>query len=345
MGLYCAQARYAVMLSRVPQAHVQASRVHARPVDVNTYCWLTSNKGDNNMIENMKEYNVREILSNIGFLLLSIFGGILAGLVFGIIGSFIYLILVFPAIMGGIGGYIITESAKYTKTRNSRYVIFSSLLTALILYIAFHYMRYLGLHAITALQTFGDFSDKSLAAAKVVVEYALEKETGHSGFIGYILFKAKQGVSIGRIFSSNKLNLGPIFTWFYWLIEIGIIAFITVSVGKQIAKKPFCEFCNSWYAEQRHIGGISANKEIEILNLIKQRDFAGMGKNLEENSDSPSLELYLQGCKSCDKSNSFLTISKAKYQNGKLVFSELLRTTLKPEEKKLLVDEIKFLEK
>lgn len=295
------------------------------------------------MEENIKQYNARKVFSGIGFLSLSICGGIVAGLTFGMIGSFIYLIFVFPVIMGSIGGYIITKSVKYTKTRNAYFVTVASVLTVIVLYVAFHYMRYIGFGAITALQAFGDFSDKSLEAGKIVAEYALKKETGHSGFIGYMLYKAQQGVSIGRIFSSRRLNLGPIFTWVYWSVEIGVIGFITIATGKQILKKPFCEYCNSWYTGKKHIGGISINKETEILNSIKQKDFTDIGAILEENSESPSLEFYLQSCKSCDKSNSSLSITLVKFLNGRLVSKEISETILKPFEKKLLVEEIKFL--
>ena len=225
------------------------------------------------MTANLTENNNRKFFSDIVFFLLSLFGGVIAGLAFGIVGTFIYLILVFPVMMGSIGGYIINENAKYTKTRNQNFIVLVSFITVLALYVSFHFMRYISLQGMTALQVFGDFSDKSLEAAKVVIEYALKKETGQSGFIGYILFRAKEGVSIGRIFSSTRLNLGPIFTWIYWPIEIGIIAFITVSTGKKVVKKPFCQSCNSWYTEQKHIGGISASKETELLDLIRQREF------------------------------------------------------------------------
>ncbi len=103
----------------------------------------------------------------------------------------------------------------------------TSVLTAMVIFGTIFYTRFLGLQVTTALQAFGDLSDKRLKAANVLVNYSLEKETGHSGFIGYILFKANKGVSIGRIFRSDALNLGPIFTWLYWLVELGVIAFIT----------------------------------------------------------------------------------------------------------------------
>jgi hypothetical protein len=122
-----------------------------------------------------------------------------------------------------------------------------------------------------------------------------------------------------------------------------VIGFLTINGSKQILKKRYCEHCNSWYTEKEHIGSAHINKETEILNSIKQKDFANAGALLEENSESPSLEFYLQTCKSCEKNNSFLSITLAKFLNGRLVSKDISEITMKPIEKKLFIEEIKFL--
>jgi hypothetical protein len=297
------------------------------------------------MEDNMQQNNTRKLFSDIGFVFLSICGGILTGAIFGIIGSFIYLIILFPVIMGIIGGNIITGNVKYTKTRSAFLVTLASVLTVIALYATFHYMRYMGLWIAVTLQAFGDFSDKSLESGKVLLEYALKKETGYSGLIGYVLYKAQQGVSIGRLFRSNSLNLGPIFTWVYWLIEVGVIGFLTMNGSKQILKKRYCEHCNSWYTGNEHIGSVPFNKETEILNSIKQKDFASVGALLEKDTETPSFEFYLQNCsKSCEKGNSFLSVTLVNFLKGRLISKDISEITLKPIEKKLFIEKIKFLE-
>lgn len=297
------------------------------------------------MVEQVKENRFQNFLPMIGFLIFSTFAAFVVGLIFGVVGYFIYLIFVFPIIMGVVGGRIVTKNANYTKPRSLNFVIFTSVLAAIALYGGFHYGRYVVFMASLIFQLSGDFSDKSIEAGKVFAAYALGEETGYSGLIGYILYKAQQGVSIGRIFSSNRLNLGPLFTWFYWLVEFGVIGFITINTGKQILKKPFCEHCNSWYAGKTHIGGVHINKETEVLNLIGQKDFRGVGTILEENPESPSLEFYLQSCESCNTSASFLSITQVKFVNGKLVSKDISETTLTPTQKKSFFEEIKFLKK
>ena len=300
--------------------------------------------------KNIKEVNnyitknntALEFFYKIIFLFLSIFGGLTIGVVFGIIAPFIYLIILFPIIMGFAAGNVITENIQYTKIRNKYFVLFSSVLIVLTLYISFHFISYKALSAVTVFQVAGDFSDKSLEIGKNIFEYTIKQETGYSGFLGYILLKAQQGVSIGKIFSSNKLNLGPIFTWLYWLIEIGVICFITINVSKQALKKPFCEFCNSWYEENKYIGSVHNAQQAEFLDQIERKDFANTGAMLVENAESPSLELHLQYCNSCDQSDAFLKITSEKFIDGRLVINELSKITLKSQELDLLLEGIKY---
>ena len=295
------------------------------------------------MIEQKRATNIRNFFSSLAFVVLSVLGGMMVGVAVGAIGTFIYLVIVFPIIIGFLGGYIITENAKYTKARNASLIIITSVLTSFILFGTIFFTRYVGLQVITAKEVFGGYSDENLKSAKVLVEYSLEKDTGYPGFVGYILFKANRGVSIGRISRTDALNLGSIFTWLYWLVELGVIVFITIFMSRDISKKRFCEFCNSWYPGQRHVGGIPAAREFEILNLIKLNDYTGVGHALEENTAVPSTEFYVQSCTSCEKNTSFLSVAKARRDHGKLTFTDVLNATLTPRENKLLMEEIKFL--
>jgi len=85
------------------------------------------------MVEQVKENGSRKFFSMIGFLFFSTFAAFVTGLMFGVVGYFIYLIFVFPIIMGIIGGRIVTENANYTKPRSLNFVILTSVLTAIAL--------------------------------------------------------------------------------------------------------------------------------------------------------------------------------------------------------------------
>jgi hypothetical protein len=184
---------------------------------------------------------------------------------------------------------------------------------------------------------------KNLKVAKAFLDYALEEETGYSGFAGYMLYRASEGVSIGRLFRGSSFNLGPILTWSYWIIEFGIIFGITFHKGKKMMGTAFCKSCGNWYGREKHLGGTTPANESFLLDLIEQKNFIELGKLMDKNAELPSLEVYFQGCEVCRKSHSHLVVRRA-FQNPRagLQFSDASKTLLHPQESTLLLDQLKF---
>ena len=60
-----------------------------------------------------------------------------------VVGSFFYLVIVFPIGMGFAGGRIAEAAARAGRTREKTRLLVLFLLTALVVYGAFHYGRYL----------------------------------------------------------------------------------------------------------------------------------------------------------------------------------------------------------
>jgi hypothetical protein len=186
---------------------------------------------------------------------------------------------------------------------------------------------------------------ENLQATRLFLDYALEEETGYSGFPGYMLYEAKQGATIGRLFRSNGINLGPGLIWLYWLMEFGIILGVTTQKGKKVIGSAFCESCGSWYSGEKHLGGTSASNEHLLLDLIKRRDFIELGNLLEKNAELPSTEIYIKDCEVCNSSQSELIVRRA-FQGAKgiLQFNDSLRTILQSKDSALLVNQLKFVE-
>jgi hypothetical protein len=279
------------------------------------------------------------------FLLL--LGGALVGIVAAIFSQLVYIVFIFPLAMGVAGGRAISGAIQMAKIRKTSQLIFLSLLATVTLYGTFHYGRYIGLQVQTSLEIFPGLSeateDKNLSAAKVFVDYALEKETGYSGFVGYMLFKAKEGVSIGRFYHSSRVNLGPVLTWFYWALEFGIILWITIYTGRNLIRRPFCESCGNWYGREKHLGGTAPSNESVLVDLIKQKDFLEIERLLVEDAGLPSLEIYWQGCDVCKKSHSQLVVRRAfQSQKGGLYFTDASKTVLQPLESARLLNQLKL---
>jgi hypothetical protein len=302
---------------------------------------VTFHDGGDKMSEHGKLNQGGTFFSNLIFILLSILGGLFVGFIGGTVSSFVYPVIIFPILMGFVEGKMIKDNIKYTKTRDSSLIITTAILMAVLLFSMAFYTRFLGLYVKSAL-TLGGMSDVNLQAAKHIVNYVFEEQTGRTGFIGYILLNVNEGIFVARMFRNNEPVLVPIFTWLYWLLELGVIAFISVHISKETLKQAFCENCNTWYGGREHIGGAPLTKELEIRNFIKLHDYAALGNILEENVDVPGLEFYLQACATCEKSASFLTLTKTGMKNGRLAFTDLLTVTLTPHENILLGEAIKF---
>jgi hypothetical protein len=67
--------------------------------------------------------------------------------------------------------------------------------------------------------------------------------------VGFIKYRANQGVSIGKVGRSGG-NIGEVGTWIYWSIELLIIQLSTVLNSIGIAKNLFCESSNEWYKDE-----------------------------------------------------------------------------------------------
>ena len=285
------------------------------------------------------------VIAFIFFSLLTILWGLVFGFMVGVLSNLLYLVFLFPLAIGIYNGKMIADVVEKAKVRKPTQVVILSILSAVAIYGMIHYGRYAGFIVRASVEIYPGMSEaleeKNLSVAKAFLDYALKEETGHPGFVGYILYKANEGVSIGRLSRSSSLNLGPVLTWLYWLLELGIILGLTIQKARKPIGASFCESCGSWYDGERHLGGTASANESFLLDLIRQKDFAGLRKLMEPNAEVPSLEVYFQGCQVCGKSQSQLVVRRAfQGAKGALQFMDASQTILQPAESLLLVSQL-----
>lgn len=174
--------------------------------------------------------------------------------------------------------------------------------------------------------------------ANMLVDYALEEETGYSGFVGYILYQAKLGVSIGRISGSSEINIGSFLSWVYWLVELGIIAYLCINPVKEITGQAFCENCDQWYGKEKHLGGKPEAEGAILTRLLELRDYDGLGRELQNETNIPSLEVYVQDCATCTNSSTFLSIKRISHgPKGTLKYEQIKKMFISPSDKARVV--------
>lgn len=273
--------------------------------------------------------------------LLTTAGGVFIGVITNVVGSVIYIVLISPVMMGIVGGLIVQLGVRMAKVRDIARVVFLALLMAAAVYGTYHLARYLSFRKQVFAELAPDlarvYNPRKIEAVNAIIDLGLRDETNHSGFLGYMMFRAKRGVTIGRFYSKG-LNLGPIFTWVYWILEFGIIFWVAMMMGKKTSQTPICESCGSWYGPEEHMGGTSVVNEQTMLDLMKRRDFVEVGKLLERNASMPSTEMYIKRCKRCGKGQSFITVQRAlKGKNGGLQMMNVTSLTLQPNDSNQLL--------
>ena len=289
----------------------------------------------------------RSVATLIVLSLLVVIGALIIGFTMGVFSHLIYIVFLIPLAMGISSGKMIVDVIQRARVRTVSQLVFLAVLSAVVLYGAFHYTRYLGFVVQISFEIFDGLSEATdegnLALARGFADYALQEETGHSGFVGYMLYRASEGISIGRLTRSSSLNLGPVLTWLYWLLEFGMILGVTIQKGKKVIGTSFCETCGNGYGREKHLGGTASANESFLLDLIGQKDFSGLGKLIEKNAELPSLEVYFQGCQVCGKGPSKLVVRHA-FQDtkGSLQFADASQTTLQPTESALLFNQFSF---
>jgi hypothetical protein len=153
-------------------------------------------------------------------LLVTIIGGTLTGIAVAVVSSLFYIIFLFPIGMGLVGGGIVRLGIRLAKTKKISQAILLSILVAISIYGTYHYTKYIIFRAQAAVELLPKLTkvsrENKAEVASVLIDRALVKGTGHSGFVGYMLLKAQVGVSLEHFYNNDGINLG-IGIWTYFL--------------------------------------------------------------------------------------------------------------------------------
>jgi hypothetical protein len=163
---------------------------------------------------------------------------------------------------------------------------------------------------------------------EAAVDVELIDATGQSGFLGYVLLQDLAGVSIGRVTSSGKgVNLGAVGSWIYWGIELLLILWVAIVIGKKPASDPFCESCERWYGKEQIVGTLGASRSKELMTLVEGGQFMKLGEELQSNPATPNLGVFLATCgKDCTAGEAFLVVrTQTRDSKGNLTTKDLAK--------------------
>jgi hypothetical protein len=252
--------------------------------------------------------------------LASLGGGYIVGNITHFISQLFYLVFIFPIGMGFLGGLCIFLAINSSKVRNPVIAAVFGIITGLSIYSTTNYLDYQSFKNGTISEIKKD-PDLKNSNPELAVNKILQSEVGSDGFIGFIKYEAKQGVSIGRIGRSES-NLGETGTWIYWFIELAIVTSITTGLAISSASQPFSEESDDWYDEEVRIGNVNSSLVARFLILIENDSFREAGQlidNTELIDQSNDLIIKRQIVSDNPNADIFITIEKATIdKDGKL---------------------------
>ncbi|HEX6290768.1 MAG TPA: hypothetical protein VFZ66_16385 [Herpetosiphonaceae bacterium] len=269
------------------------------------------------------------------FLLLAIVcGGFICGLIAFTVAQLFWLILLFPIGLGLMVGGILSKLIATQNIRSPLASAVSALLMGLVLYATFHLLAYQSFRWEVAQIFVEREGPMDSALQEEMIDLVLTEETGFSGFFGYLKLQAQEGISIGRVGSTNPITLNEPLTWLYWLLEAGLIVGFATGTAVSSAKKPFCELCQSWYRSSEHLGSVAMSNAAQFMELVRAGNMQPAGALLVgSGTPTPSLEVYIQRCLHDSEHNSVLAVREMSLnRKGQTQFKEVLQGMIAPHE-------------
>lgn len=250
-------------------------------------------------------------------LLAVLLGGAVFGVLVSLLSNLIYVIILFPIGMGWLGGKLVAAAVRAGKIRNPGVAIGGSILIAVVMYGAMWAGEYI-----------------QFRNAQAVVTTNAASQAGQGGFIDFVSAEDQNGAAVLQLpaLGIKVLNLGPVFTWAAWLVEMLLIAWLALVIGRRPATQPFCEACNRWHGAEQLLGTLGAKRAKEVTGLIESAQFLKLGEELQTNPSLPNVGVFLAQCgPGCAEGEAFLAVrSQVRGSGGRATATDLVTGMIPP---------------
>ncbi len=185
----------------------------------------------------MREYRPSNRVPLVGLLMMitaAVVGGLGAGVITYFVSRELYLILLFPILLGLLCGWIAALAVQIGRVRAPLVAGLFGVLMALILYGTYRYADYYwGFRGDQKGQIEDIYGQKiNDDQYQQFEDMALEEEVGATGFVGYTKLTAREGITITRASrsSGSGLTLKGVILYIYWVSEIGLMAYFAAAL-------------------------------------------------------------------------------------------------------------------
>jgi hypothetical protein len=246
----------------------------------------------------MREYKSSGIAPFPGIMMALSYGLVTAAIVGGILFAIdhyigFYLIVLFPIFAGFIVSFALSQGITAGKIRNAGVAMLLGAICGLATMGVYHFLNYqIGFkndikNAIS--QGGSSVTDQVEQGAE---DLFLTQEVKQTGFMGFLTYQAKQGITITRSSSRNGLTLTDGWAWGYFGIEVLIVIFIAGMIASSTAGEPFDERSNAWYGNAVHVLSAPFEHAQTIQNALKNGSFEEAGRLMTRDTiAAPKLDL------------------------------------------------------
>jgi hypothetical protein len=242
----------------------------------------------------MREYRPSNHVPPAGLLLLittAVAGGLGAGVITYFVSREVYLIILFPILLGLGVGWIMAMAVQIGKVRAPLVAGAFGVVMALILYgtyrYAEYYWRFRSDFKRQVEKTFGQkITDDEYQRFE---DITLQDEVGAKGFAGYIRLTAREGIMFTRATSSSDsgVTLKGTVLYLYWMLEIAAIGFFAAVGAARSARKPFSEQSGEWYGKAARVGTLPAELVSTFVERVQQGQLAQAGALVTAEARTP----------------------------------------------------------
>ena len=231
------------------------------------------------------------VLSGVLMLGVGLVAAVIVGFSASLIGSFVYLVLIFPMLFGAAVGYAMYLMAKITKMHSPIIAFVLGAVCGFVTMFVMHYTDYL-----VYAETLNDPSPQDLRARELGVPFRKSAPKPIPSFFGYFGELATKGVYVGT--PAVGFNLGTTGSYVYWILELLFVAVVVGSLASLQAEAPFCSECNIWKTK-RDYGPFRGESEL-AKGLVEAGEVAMLGQRSSKVRSEPDLLLRVAACPHCD---------------------------------------------
>jgi hypothetical protein len=207
------------------------------------------------------------------FLLLALLGAVLVGILAFGFAQILYIVILFPVVMGVLGGLLNLLVIGRGKVRCSLTATILGFCTGIVIFGAYLYPGY-WLYRANYLGWENNSDLQEQTANEEEFQRSLRDKTGSTGFWGFLRNEANSGLMIlgSRTYlaEGSRLQIKGAGVWLNWLLELVIICSITISLARWRVFWPFSELSDRWFNRATRLGTINQSDVAQAQAILNE---------------------------------------------------------------------------